>query len=289
MVHRRVLRGTDHDNGIRGVAYHQHQHAEQRGVEETLPQPVVAFLVLELEQYGQTAYDGKTQHYGEGTVAHEGNTEQGYAEHVEEGGALAVEGRCAPDSGQHDGYQDKDVDYHARVEGKLEVVHEEPLEPTAYLHDARHNAVEHGGHKEHGDGEGNERTLGRGVGLAAVVVDEGNGGQTEQVQQVNADGKAREVEDEHEPTVGVGLVGVFLPLQDEPEYQCREHRGIGIDFPLHGGVPEGVAPGIGQGSRKTAGHDEHGLLPRLHHAVVGNQHAGEVGDGPEEEEDTQGR
>ena len=51
---------------------------------------------------------------------------------------------------------------------------------------------------------------------------------------MDTDGETGEVEDEHEPTVGMGLVGMVFPFEDEPEDQGGEHGGIGINLAFNG-------------------------------------------------------
>ena len=69
---------------------------------------------------------------------------------------------------------------------------------------------------------------------------------------MHADGEARHIHDEHQPAVAVRLVGMLLPLQDEPEHHGGEGRGVGIDLALDSREPEGVAEGIDQGAHQSA-------------------------------------
>ena len=98
---------------------------------------------------------------------------------------------------------------------------------------------------------------------------------------MNTDGEACEIENQDNPTVGMGFVGVFFPLENEPEYQCGKHRRIGINFAFDGRIPEGVAPGIGQGTGQTATHDDDGLGKAHLVFTIGQNHACKVGNGPE--------
>ena len=254
LVHRRVLRGADHDDGIRGVAYHQHQHAEQRGIEETLAQQVVALFVLHIQHKHECAEHNDADGYCAAAVAVERYAEQGDGERVEHYGAFAVFLRGAPNSGEHHADQHEQINHHARVERQAEGVHEEQLEPAAHLHDAGHYAVEHGSHEHHRNAEGDERAAQAGLGRFLIIIYQGDGGQAEQVEQVHADAKSREVENKHEPAVRVGLIGVVLPFQNQPEHQGGEHRGVGINFALDGREPERVAPRVSQRARQAARH-----------------------------------
>ena len=56
-----------------------------------------------------------------------------------------------------------------------------------------------------------------------VIVYQHDGRQTQQVQQVDTNGEARHIHDEHQPAVGMRLVGMVFPFQNQPEY----HSGKG--------------------------------------------------------------
>jgi len=106
---------------------------------------------------------------------------------------------------------------------------------------------------------------------------------------VDADGESHHIKEEYDPFVGARLVGMVLPFEDGPEYQGGEEGGRGVYFAFDGAVPKGVAEGIGQGAYDTGAHDGEQL------AFIGfgrsiltlNELAGEVRDGPEQEEDGQ--
>ena len=76
---------------------------------------------------------------------------------------------------------------------------------------------------------------------------------------MDSDGETSEIEDEHKPTVGVGLVGMVFPFEDEPEHDGGKGRRIGINLALHSREPERVAPGVGQSTGQTGTHDDDGL------------------------------
>ena len=187
-------------------------------------------------------------------MAVERYAEQGNGECVEHDRAFAVFLRGAPNSGEHHADQHEQVYHHACVERQAEGIHEEQLEPAAHLHDAGHYAVEHGSHEHHRHAERDERAAQAGLGRFFIIIYQGDGGQAEQVEQVHADAKSREVENQYEPAVGVGLVGMVLPFQNQPEHQGGEHRGVGINFALDGREPERVAPRVSQRARQAARH-----------------------------------
>ena len=60
--------------------------------------------------------------------------------------------------------------------------------------------------------------------MSAVVPYQDDGGQAEQVEQVHTDGEARHIGDEDKVSVGMRLVGMLLPLQDEPEHNGSKER-----------------------------------------------------------------
>ena len=87
-------------------------------------------------------------------------------------------------------------------------------------------------------------TLERGLLRAAVVVDQGHGGQAKEVQQVHPDTQTHEVGDEYQPAVATLIVTALVPLEDQPKDYGREERAEGIDLSLYGAEPEGVREGV---------------------------------------------
>ena len=120
------------------------------------------------------------------------------------------------------GCQQDDIYDDTRVEGHAQRVDEEQFEPAAHFHDTRHDAVEYGCYQYARSEQCQQGASGIGVGYFLVVVYQYDGGQAEQVQQVHADGKSRQVGDENQPTVTVRFVGNVLPFQYEPEYDGSE-------------------------------------------------------------------
>ena len=76
---------------------------------------------------------------------------------------------------------------------------------------------------------------------------------------MDADGKAHQEGDQHDPAVRMGLVGPFVPLAHRPEDDGRHQGRHRIDLALHGGEPEGVGEGIGQCAHGAGPEDGDGL------------------------------
>ena len=179
------------------------------------------------------------------------------------------------------------VEEHPGVERQPEGVHEQALEEPGRLHQARDDDAldrtqDHRGHHQRGqDPVAGDLEL-------AEVIDERDGGDAEQVQQVHPDAQAHQVGDQDQPACVVGLVGHALPLQDGPEHDGREEGGQGVHLALHGAEPEAVAPGVGQGAHHAA--PDHGqALPEGQLRSVPRGHlVGHVRDAPEQEQDGEG-
>ncbi len=120
--------------------------------------------------------------------------------------------------------------------------------------------------------------------VALVVPHEHDGRQAEQVEQVDTNGEARHVENKNKPAVGMRLVGVVFPLQDEPEHHSGEGRGVGIDLALDGREPEGVAEGIDERTHHARRLNGNGLGGGQLVPTVNEQAAHQVGNRPEEEQ-----
>ena len=289
LVHRRVGRGAHHDDCVRGIANHHHEHTEQRGVEEALAQEVFAFLVLEHEQYAEADEQQDAQAERLVAIADEGDAQQGHAQEVEHHDAGAILLRGGLDGEEHHGDKNQQIDNQTRVEGQADGVDEEIFKFAAHFHDARHEAVEHGHYQQGADAQSAERTLELGIRVLLEIVHQGDGGQAKQVEQVDANAEARQVEDKHEPAVGVRFIGMVLPFQNKPENEGCKHRTISVNLALDGGEPERVAPRIGKGARQACTHNGDGLPGFRDDAILANEFARQVRDAPEEEQDTQGR
>ena len=81
---------------------------------------------------------------------------------------------------------------------------------------------EHEGYEYKTDAQSDERLHTIGHGLLLIEVNEYNGGETEEVEQVHTDRKPREVENQHQPAVATGFVGMVFPLENQPEYDSSQ-------------------------------------------------------------------
>ena len=72
---------------------------------------------------------------------------------------------------------------------------------------------------------------------------------------MNTNAKTHHISNEYQPTVTVGLIGMVFPLQNEPEHDGSERRGIGIDLTFNSRDPKGVGEGVDQSAHQTTGLD----------------------------------
>ena len=147
LVHGRVGRGADHDDGVRRVADHDHQHAQQRSVHQPCGDELLAVL-LPVQAEIEYAEHDDAKHHALPAIAVERDAQHGHAGQERQVHAQAATLLCTlPDSPYNHGDEADDIDDEAGVEGAVERVDEQQLEPAAHLHDARHDAVENGGHE----------------------------------------------------------------------------------------------------------------------------------------------
>ena len=111
------------------------------------------------------------------------------------------------------------------------------------------------------------------------------GWNTQQVEQVHADGETDEESDEDNPSCALRVVGHLLPLQDGPEGDGGEERRHGVDFALHGVEPERFGEGVGHGTDKAGQQHTYFISPRCVFALFHPHLACHHRDGPEEEDD----
>ena len=192
------------------------------------------------------------------------------------------------DGPDDDGHEEEDIDNLTRVERHAERIDKEQLKPSAYRDDAGHHAVEHGGHDDKRYGQRGQRSLGLHIGEFLIDEHQYDGRNAEQIQQVDTDAQAGHIGDQHQPTVAVRLVGMILPLQDEPEHHGCERRGVGIHLALDSRKPEGVAERIDQRAHESRCFDGDEFAQGERIPIFQHQFACEVGDAPEEKQDRRG-
>ena len=82
------------------------------------------------------------------------------------------------------------------------------------------------------------------------------------------------------------LVGMFLPLQDEPDHRRRESRRTGIDLRLDRRKPERIAEHIDEGTCQSRGLYDHGLCP-CRYIIACHEPPHKVGNGKKKQHDAE--
>ena len=210
--------------------------------------------------------------------------ERGVPEHL----SLPERGKEAPEA---QGQQRHHEEERPGIVRQAEAVHEDAVEERGQLGQIRDEDEHHQELNHHANHENPQQLLETEVFtfVLAVIEHEDEGGDGEQVQQVYADAEAHEEGDEHNPAVGMGLVGLFVPLAHGPEDEGGEEGAHGIHFALHGAEPEGVGKAVCQGAHGAGAQD----CCRTGNAVfpVGPGHdepLGEKDDGQVQQEDGEG-
>ena len=101
------------------------------------------------------------------------------------------------DGPDDDADEQEDIDNLARIERHAQDVDEQQFEPTAHLYDTWNDAIKNGSQDDYRQEQGKERTFQIALGVVggelAIVVNQYDGWQTEQVQQVDTNGEARHI------------------------------------------------------------------------------------------------
>jgi hypothetical protein len=105
---------------------------------------------------------------------------------------------------------------------------------------------------------------------------------------MDTDRQTGQVSYQDEPAVAVRFVRPVLPFQDEPEYQGCKQAGVGVDFAFYGTEPECITPRISQRSNYSGAHDGNQFTGSHLVVVRTNQFFSQVGNAPEQEQDTGG-
>ena len=166
------------------------------------------------------------------------------------------------DSPKGRSHQQSNVDDQSRVERQTQNIDEEQLKPAAHSDNARDDAVENGSYQHKRHQEGDQRTLQLDVGETSIAVDQHDGRQTQQVEQVYANAQTCHIENEYQPTVGMRLIGMIFPFQYQPKHDSGERRRVGINLTFHSGEPECVTPCVDQSAHNTTGLNGDGLAQR---------------------------
>ena len=147
MVHGGIGCGAYDDDGIRGIAYHDHQHAQQRSVHHARTDEWSA-LYFTTENESQGAQHDDADEETAPSVTVEGDTQHTDSQQIRAVHTTDVflNNRFAYGP-QHGSRQADDVADKPCVERHAQRVDEEQFEPSAYFNDARHNAVQNGCHQ----------------------------------------------------------------------------------------------------------------------------------------------
>ena len=133
----------------------------------------------------------------------------------------------------------------------MQHVDEQQFTPSGHLHNTRDDTIEHTRQQKERHRQRLERPTKCCIRVAAVVPYQDDGGQTKQIEQMHTDGKARHISYEDEVSVGMWLVGMFLPFQDEPEHNGREERREGIHLTLNRREPKRIRETIDECADKA--------------------------------------
>ena len=87
----------------------------------------------------------------------------------------------------------------------------------------------------------------------AVVEHEHQGGDGQEVEQMDSYAEAHQEGDEHYPARGVGLVGLVVPFGHHPEDDGGDERAHRVDFAFDCGEPEGVREAVSEGAHEAGG------------------------------------
>ena len=211
--------------------------------------------VVGLILVGGRLHAGADNHDGEeGEARHQ----RGHAQQhrIEEHFLLLQGSEQAPEAQHQHAHQEEEG---ARIVRQAETVHEDAVEPGGQLGEVRDKEVHQQEFDDYADTEDAGQLL-EGqllVQVLAVVVHEHEGRDGKEVQQVYADAQAHQEGDEHNPAVGVGFIGLLVPLAHGPEDQGREEGRHGIHFSLHGAEPEGVGEAVSQSTHRARGEDRY--------------------------------
>ena len=279
LVHRRAGVGADEQQRIRRIAHEDQENGQHDNVEH----PDGNLRAGE----EHIAEQGGRQEQADPYVADERHARkhQAQAEAPLDGLGVRLAVKRAYSPYEHSHQQDG-IDEDAHVVRHAEDIDKQQFEPLGHHHESGHETVEDQSHDRERHQQGDQRPLGRHILAFLVIVDEHDGRDAQQIEQVHGDGHADHIGDKYQVSVAMGLVGAVLPLEYEPEHQRRTERREGVDLALDGREPERVAPRVGQRAAKAAGEDQRHLPPGHGRGIVGHyQPPDQMSHGPEQQQD----
>ena len=282
LVHRRIRRRANQRQRVRGITDHDHHERDQDRIHQLERQ-----IALAGEEICRQERRQDYRHHVTATDERDTQQDDREKERDLQTDRMDLVAHGLPNGPEQNRRQDNDKDENARVVGHTQRIDEEELEIAADLHQALYHAIHHQSNDSERHQEGTDRPLHRRVREFLIVINQYDGRDTQQVQQVNTDTQAHQVGDQDNPAIRVWLVGHLLPFQDKPEDTSREEGRIGIYLALDGTEPEGVAKGIGQRAYQTATHDRDHLSHRNRLDILDHDATGQVSDAPEKEQDRQ--
>ena len=190
LIHRRIGRGADDDYRIRRISYYNHHHCQQGSVQGTGTYTVF-FRQVHEEISSQYCQYQQTDEYAAPSVSVKRNTQQ--CDSQQEGKVhplLAAYGKALVYTPDKAGCQYDDIHNQSCVERESQAVDKEQFKPSSYLYDTRNDTVKYGGHQNHGAYQGNQTALEIGIRVLLVIINQYNGRNTQQIQQVYTDRKS---------------------------------------------------------------------------------------------------
>ena len=183
------------------------------------------------------------------------------------------------------GHQHHKIDNRARIERQADGIDKKYLEIAGQFNRPRHDAPKDGGQQDQRNAYGNPKAF-LGMFEFLVVDDEHHGGNHQQVEQVNADGKPYQERDKDNPAQVMRLVRHGFPFENRPKGDGGKEGRHGIYLTLGRRKPERIAERVGQGAYRAA-NVNHYLMEHARFPVFernGKNLTGQHRDGPEQEQ-----
>ena len=176
-------------------------------------------------------------------------------QHHQQGGECGPHhpGSCFPDSCCKQGCHQEKTTEQPGVVGEAQHIGEQQFRPASQLDDTGDDSIKNQCYEQGTGSQGLEASQPGDLRGLSVIDYERHGREAQQAEQVHSNGKSGDVSNENNPPVAPRVIGLTLPLQDEPEHQGREKARKGIDLSFHRREPERVTEGVGQCSYYSTG------------------------------------
>ena len=217
LVHGGIGRSTNQRQCIRRVAHHNHHQTNQSGIQQ-----LHIHLLLQEETSRQSC---RQQDSDQIATANKRNTDQDNGQDKSQlhANQIHLVTHGLPNGPDQHAHQDHYVGIDTCIIGHTQHIDKEQFEVAAHFNQTLHDSIHHQSDNSKREEQGDKRSFNGWIRHFLIIINQDNGRDTQQVQQVHTDTQTHQIGNQDNPTIGMRLVSHLFPFQNQPENDsCKE-------------------------------------------------------------------